>query len=332
MKSSTTVQDMYNLIRYLARDLKGCKHLRKETDVHILHCGKVHKCKKFSSIEDSSVSLNLRNGSLVQFSIAGCDCNAVLTKFKNSSHYKRSAETEEARDLLENCGSKFTPSAPVLTPTAPPKEEENEKEENKMKTEEDDDKISSGQGDEEKKKEKNEKEDKMKTKKDDDKKKTEKDEEIEYKDQVVYIDVDTKSNVAMSTPLSPPYDNMWSVTMRICLSFHSHDKKREEPKVWSLIELETKKDEIWNVVCVSYISYTGSDIRLGLGLGLVQGNTVPWNCKSWFELSRNKSKPKCLQEMPWLYRFYSLPVASGNHTAERFTYLTIVRSVAFESH
>ena len=336
MKSSTTVQDMFNLIRYLARDLKGCKHLRKATDVHILHCGKVHKCKKFSSKEDSSVSLNLRNGSLVQFSIAGCDCSAVLTKFKyNELHQKRYAEIQDWEDL-ENCGTKFTPSAPVLTPTAPPKEEEKEKEEDKMKTEEDDDKISSGQGDEEKKKEKNEKEDKMKTKKDDDKKKTEKDEKIEYKDQVVYIDVDTKSNVAMSTPLSPPYDNMWSVTMRICLTFHSHDKKREEPKVWSLIELETKKGEIWNVVCVSYISYTGSDIRLGLGLGLVRGNTVPWNSKSWFEFSRDesrdKSKPKCLQEMPWLYRFYSLPVASGDHKAERFTYLTIVRSVAFESH
>ena len=311
VKSSTTVRDMYNLIRYLARDLKECPHLKNKTDVHILHCGQVHKCK-FNS-KDSSVSLNLRNGSLVQFSIVGCNCDAVLVKFKSR---RRIPSTTEARELLENYSSEFTPSAPVLIPTAPPidlkakKEEENEEEEDKMQTEENEDKISSGQGDEEK--------------------------EEEDKDRVVYVNVDTKSNVVISTPISPPYDNMWSVTMRICLSFHSDDKKREEPKVWSLIELETKKGEIWNVVCVSYISYTGSDIRLGLGLGLVRGNTVPWNSKSWFELSRDesrdKSKPKCLQEMPWLYRFYSLPVASGDHKAERFTYLTIVRSVAFESH
>ena len=171
-----------------------------------------------------------------------------------------------------------------------------------MQTEENEDKISSGQGDEEK--------------------------EEEDKDRVVYVNVDTKSNVVISTPISPPYDNMWSVTMRICLSFHSNDRNREEPKVWSLIELETKKGEIWNVVCVSYCSDNrkGSDIRMGLGLGLVRGNAVPWNRKSWFELSRNESESKFSKEMPWLYRFYSLPVPSGNSTTERFTYLTIVRS------
>lgn len=301
MKSSTTVRDMYNLIRYLARDLKECPHLKNKTDVHILHCGQVHKCK-FNS-KDSSVSLNLRNGSLVQFSIVGCNCDAVLVKFKSR---RRIPSTTEARELLENYSSEFTPSAPVLIPTAPPidlkakKEEENEEEEDKMQTEENEDKISSGQGDEEK----------------------------EDKDRVVYVNVDTKSNVVISTPISPPYDNMWSVTMRICLSFHSNDRNREEPKVWSLIELETKKGEIWNVVCVSYCSDNrkGSDIRMGLGLGLVRGNAVPWNRKSWFELSRNESESKFSKEMPWLYRFYSLPVPSGNSTTERFTYLTIVRS------
>jgi len=300
LNENMSIESLYSLIRHLA-SLKECPHCYSNT-IHILYCGKVYKC---TSSKTFTEMLHLRHRSLIQFSISGCNCDAILVKFKKGRGRNRYASEEEARELLEHTSTRISPSAPLLVPSAPMKEKEEEEEE-----------------EEEKEEKQQEKYKEQKTTDDDE----------EYQGDVM-VDVDMKSNVIMSSAISPPNDDAWSITMRVRLSCSSEDYDRSEPKVWSLVELETKQGhEIWHVVCVLHTSRT----HVGLGLGLVRGTTVTWNRKSWSILRSNMvggnfNRVECAEQMPWLYRFYSMPTPTGESTTEKMMYLTIVCFVYFSS-